>query len=452
MNDLPRISIVTSSYNQGPFIRRTIESVLAQDYPNLEHIVVDGLSKDETPQILAEYPHLRVIREKDSGQAEAINKGFRLATGQIFGFLNSDDTFEPGALHRVAREIDPSRGRHIVMGRCRFIDEHDRFIGIEHPSAFESHRRVLEIWKGYTIPQPAVFWTPEVWQRSGPLDEQEQLVLDYDLFCRFSRDYPFRRFDQIVANYRLHTQSKTQGVDDATRLRDSIRVSRRYWPSAWTPTGAAIRASHFRHVLDRRGRAYRLLLVGRRHWQARNRVAAAPYFVSGALLGPEVAFHALAGPVARRSGGKALASLGRVRRMLAKPELSPHTQAWFGFHELHEDMWAGPLLERDLEVAGDPSGGRLLLAGDTLPEALPRPLVLEVSIGETLRDQICLEATERGFSRELSLDRLRPGRYRLIIKANGFVVPHDRWGNGDYRPLSYRLTACAVSEAAAPSR
>src|ERR687884_198256 len=141
MDTLPRISVITSSYNQGAFIERTIASVLAQNYPNLEHIVVDGMSSDETPQVLARYPHLRVIREPDRGQADAINKGFRAATGDILCFLNSDDTLAPGALERVAREIDPARGRHVVVGRCRFIDEHDRWTGREHPSAFAGHRR-----------------------------------------------------------------------------------------------------------------------------------------------------------------------------------------------------------------------------------------------------------------------------------------------------------------------
>src|SRR5262245_12404263 len=108
MNDSRRISLVTSSYNQGRFIRRTIESVLSQDYPNFEHIVVDGMSTDDTADVLNSFPHLRVIREPDGGQADAINKGFRAATGKIFAFLNSDDTLEPGALSSVARAIDPA--------------------------------------------------------------------------------------------------------------------------------------------------------------------------------------------------------------------------------------------------------------------------------------------------------------------------------------------------------
>src|SRR6266516_1994495 len=105
-----RFSVVTSSYNQGPFLARTVESVLAQDYPDVEHIVVDGMSADETPAVLARYPHLRVVREPDRGQAEAINKGFRLATGDVYCFLNSDDTLCPGALRRVAAALDPARG------------------------------------------------------------------------------------------------------------------------------------------------------------------------------------------------------------------------------------------------------------------------------------------------------------------------------------------------------
>ena len=172
----PKVSIVTSSYNQAAFIARTIESVRTQDYPNVEHIVVDGMSTDGTVDVLARYPDLKVIREPDRGQADAINKGFRAATGDLFGFVNSDDTLEPGALSAVVDAIDPGAGRHVVMGRCRFIDESDRFLGVEHPSRFQSHRRVLEIWKGHEIPQPATFWTRDVWERSGPLEMDEQMM------------------------------------------------------------------------------------------------------------------------------------------------------------------------------------------------------------------------------------------------------------------------------------
>ena len=263
---LPRISVVTSSYNQGQFIDATIRSVMAQEYPNIEHIVVDGMSTDSTVDVLRQYPHLHVVRERDNGQADAINKGFRMASGDIFCFLNSDDTLEPGALHRVAQELDPARGRHVVMGRCRFIDESGSFIGVEHPSAFESHRRVLEIWRGHNLPQPAIFWTREVWERCGPLDETAYW-LDYDLFCRLSRDYVFHFIDQVLANYRLHAESKTVSASERERLESSIAVSRRYWGGLSFQDRLGLAVSYMRFRVDRRQRARRMLSQAKASWR-----------------------------------------------------------------------------------------------------------------------------------------------------------------------------------------
>src|SRR5262249_49676193 len=230
MQTPPRISVITPSSTQGRFIGRTVDSVLSQGYPNLEHIVVDGMSSDETPRVLAGYGHLRVIREPDRGQADAINKGFRAATGDVLCFLNSDDTLQPGALARVARELDPAAGRHFVVGRCRFIDEHDRPNGVEHPWASSGHPRVLEGWKGHPIPQPSAFGTGAVWERCGPLDADEHLVLDYDFFCRVTRHYTPHLIDQALANYRLHAQSKTCQSDWERVVTAGLRASRRYWP------------------------------------------------------------------------------------------------------------------------------------------------------------------------------------------------------------------------------
>src|SRR5512138_2934462 len=131
----PRISIITPSFNQGIFIEATIRSVLDQGYPELEHIIVDGGSTDNTPAILARYPHLKVISEPDRGQADAVNKGLRLATGEIIGWLNSDDTYYHGALAEAARIIDPAKGVSIAMGRCAYIDEEGSPTGAEHPCA-----------------------------------------------------------------------------------------------------------------------------------------------------------------------------------------------------------------------------------------------------------------------------------------------------------------------------
>jgi hypothetical protein len=153
-------------------------------------------------------------------------------------------------------------------------------------------------------------------------------------------------------------------------------------------------------------------------------------------------------PVAQRAGGQLWRRLAAVRRRFGKPAPSPQTTAWLGFHELHDDRWAGPLLEQDVEIV--PGAGRqeLLLEGETLADALPQPLSLQASLGAWVRTQIDV-GSSHVFSHRLALDAVPPGRHRLVLRANGYVVPHDRWGNGDYRPLSYRLTTCALAPAEA---
>jgi glycosyltransferase involved in cell wall biosynthesis len=434
MPPVPRISVITCSYNQGVFIERTIESVLAQNYPNLEHIVVDGMSRDETPQILAKYGHLRVIREPDKGQADAINKGFRAATGDIFCFLNSDDTFMPGALERVAREIDPARGRHVVLGRCRFIDEHDRFVGIEHPSAFESHRRVLEIWKGYCIPQPAVFWTPAVWRRSGPLDENEQLMLDYDLFCRFSRDFPFHFVDQVLATYRLHTESKTSSVTDEQRLEQAIQVSRRYWGSPASLQYWKIQLSYATFRFGRRRRALALFREAREAWRQAERPRALACAAAGALLGPDVVTDVMLVPAVKsRLHRLRTPSPGTTRKPAA---LRPQSLAWRDFEAVHADNWAGPVMVTTISVESGHTACELSCT--TGGFQMPQPLELTLSVdGRRVSREVI--AAGGAFSVRVPLGGAAPGDHELKVTANTFVIPYDYMGADDYRPLSFKL-------------
>jgi len=429
---LPRISIVTSSYNQGRFIGATIESVLEQHYPNLEHIVVDGMSSDETPQVLARYPHLRVVREPDRGQADAINKGFRQATGEIYSFLNSDDLLLPGALHRVAAEMDPARGRHVVMGRCRFIDERGAYTGIEHPSRFEGLPRLLAVWKGHWIPQPAVFFTAQVWQECGPL--QESLVLDYDLFCRFARRYHFHAIDQPLAAYRLHAQSKTSQASDRERLERCIEVSKRYWGPRTSALYWRLAGSLLLYRLNRQGRANRLLARAFDGWQRGRWGAALASGAAGALLAPEVVANVAILPGFRLLERK----LGpwRLWPRFGQRGEYPQTMACLDRNTPWDDGWVGPhsLFEREAR------GGErtLILQGNAIVRHLRQPLSLTACVdGEvvltreiTASGHFCLTARLKA--------PLNPGLHRIEIRASPWWVPHRLYRSGDYRPLCWR--------------
>jgi len=421
---------VTSSYNQAAFIGRTIESVLSQGYPDLEHIVVDGMSTDGTVDVLARYPHLKVIREPDRGQADAINKGFKMATGQILGFLNSDDTLEPDALKTIATAIDPAAGRDVVIGRCRFIDERDRFLGMEHPSGFTSHRRVLEIWKGHLLPQPAVFWTREVWETCGPLSINERLMLDYDLFCRFSKRYRFWPIDKVLANYRLHLDSITSSMTDAERLDRSIEVSRRYWGSPFGVQYWRILGSYAAFRFNRRHRAVRLMREGKsatargQWWQG------VPRALGGALLGPDVVLDVLVLPAFKPALSKAWRQLGRRQR-----QVRPQTAAWLSSTSRYPDGWAGPVWEFDVTLS--PGQHTIGVEAATFRAGFGGPIDVEALLdGRSLGMQRIGDADV--FSMSWPLGDGAAGRHRLRLAANGFIVPHDHFGSDDHRPLVYR--------------
>jgi glycosyltransferase involved in cell wall biosynthesis len=428
----PRISIVTPSYNQGRFIRAAIESVLDQDYPDLEHIVVDGMSSDGTPAVLREYPHLRVIRERDAGQADALNKGFRMATGDILCFLNSDDTLEPGALHRVAGEIDPAANRHVIMGRCRFVREDGSFTGIEHPSAFASFRHVLEIWKGYTIPQPAVFWTREVWENCGPMEEGP--VLDYDLFCRFARRYRFHCVDQVLANYRLHDDSKTARSSEAERLDASIRVSRKYWGSPLAPAHWRLWFSLADYRLHRVGRSRRWLTTASESWKQGRRLRSAPYVTAAAVLAPEVVFYIGMYPfLLRRAGRMTLAA----RRFAASHAgLPPQTRAYLDYTAVWSDGWAGPRVIVNLAAAGGEKA--LRIRGMTELRRIGRQVDLAVSVdGQRVGVHSLRQSAD--FDARFDLpDPLAAGEHTIEVRASGYFIPLP-FAQDDYRPLSWRL-------------
>jgi len=205
----PLISIITPSLNQGRFLKRNIRSVLDQDYSNVEHIVVDGGSNDETIEILENHPHLIWTSEPDRGQAHALNKGFAMARGDIVAELDVDDELTPGALAAVAATAVENGSEKIVLGGVELIHEgrHLRIMR-NHPHGFFRH---LNPWIPHSnFSQPGVFLPKSILNSIGELDEGLSYTMDYDLFCRIlERGHAFCWLDRVVAKYHLHPQSKT---------------------------------------------------------------------------------------------------------------------------------------------------------------------------------------------------------------------------------------------------
>jgi len=201
-----KFSIVIPSFNQGKFIERTIESVLGQKYKNVEIIVVDGGSTDGTMEILKKYgDKIKWISEKDNGQTEAINKGIRMATGDIMAYLNSDDTYEKDTLNIVAKYFEESPKTMIVYGKGRHIDENDKYIN-DYPTE-KVDVNVLKI--KCPICQPTVFWRRELWTDIGEFDEKLNFAMDYQYWLRVAEKYNFDFIDEYLANTRLYGETKT---------------------------------------------------------------------------------------------------------------------------------------------------------------------------------------------------------------------------------------------------
>jgi len=213
VTDLPLVSIVTPSFNQARYIEATIQSVLAQDYPRLEYLVVDGGSTDGTVEIIKKYEG-RIgwwVSEQDKGQTDAINKGFARAQGQILAWLNSDDTYEPGAVSAAVKYLVDHPQAGMVYGDCNFINETGRTIG-KFGSAQTDYRLLRQ---GYVhIPQQTMFFRADLWKQVGPLDPSFYFAMDYDLWTRLAARTELKYVSQTWANFRLHTTGKTIAADD----------------------------------------------------------------------------------------------------------------------------------------------------------------------------------------------------------------------------------------------
>jgi glycosyltransferase involved in cell wall biosynthesis len=221
----PLVSIVTPSYNQVRFLEETMRSALEQDYPKVEYIVIDGGSTDGSIEIIRKYADRLTywVSEPDLGQTDAINKGFSQATGEILAWLNSDDTYLPGAISGAVGFLDSHPDVGLVYGDTNFIDAEGKII-----SKFNAQQTSLKRLQrgGVYIPQQAAFWRAELWRKVGPLDPSFYFAMDYDLWVRLARVTEIRYTPQLWANFRLHGDAKTIAADERC-WPEMLRVHRR---------------------------------------------------------------------------------------------------------------------------------------------------------------------------------------------------------------------------------
>lgn len=209
----PLVSIITPSYNQADYVEDTILSVLAQDYPNIEYIVIDGGSTDGSLDIIRKYAD-RIsywVSEPDRGQTDAINKGFAQASGEILAWINSDDTYYPHAVREAIEYLISNPDIGLVYGDTHFIDSHGKIIGKfdAQQSSYERLRR-----GGVYIPQQSSFFRADIWKQVGPLDPDFYFAMDYDLWVRIARVSKIIYLPKLWANFRLHDDAKSIAADD----------------------------------------------------------------------------------------------------------------------------------------------------------------------------------------------------------------------------------------------
>lgn len=243
-----KISIITVCYNSDAYIERTINSVLGQDYGNLEYLIIDGGSRDDTVSIIEKYaaanPLIRWISEPDAGIADAMNKGIALATGDVIAHLNSDDYYpENCTLSRVAACFRDNPGALWLTGGAILVDAHDSAIRTIRVRNY-SYRRLL---RGNCLLHPATFLRREAFEKAGMFDGDLSYAMDYDLWLRVGAVAAPLRVDHPLACFRIHDKSLSS-VNDELTMNEEFKVRKKYIGSF----GSIYRLHLLNHLVKRR--------------------------------------------------------------------------------------------------------------------------------------------------------------------------------------------------------
>ncbi|RPI85826.1 MAG: glycosyltransferase [Chloroflexi bacterium] len=221
----PKVSVITPSFNQGRFLEASIQSVLKQDYPNIEYIIVDGGSKDESVEIIRKYQDKLAwwVSEKDRGHADALNKGFSHATGEILAWLNSDDIYHPGAVSEAVALLKEHPDVGMVYGDANLIDDESNLIG-KFPSKQTSYKQMLR--GSVHIPQATTFFRTDLYRQISPLSLTLFFGFDYDFWVRLAKISKLLYVPRLWADFRIHQSGKTV-VNDDRCYPDMLKVHQR---------------------------------------------------------------------------------------------------------------------------------------------------------------------------------------------------------------------------------
>ena len=255
--ELPLVSVVTPSLNQGRYLEEAIASVLAQDYPRIEHIVVDGGSTDETLDVLARHPHLRWVSEPDAGQSAAINKGFRMAEGAVYGWLNADDYYLPGAIF-AAVDVLRTTGCGLVHGGWLRVDDGGNVLREVAVVPFDFQ---LQLEYRNAVCQPGSFFTRDAYWAVGGLDESYQFAMDYELWLKLGARFDVSQVERTQAAYRYHGESKSISQYDEF-VPETLRASREHGGRFFSPLYVDFYLPYRHPMLNRTLLALRLMRSG----------------------------------------------------------------------------------------------------------------------------------------------------------------------------------------------
>jgi|AntRauTorckE6833_2_1112554.scaffolds.fasta_scaffold04717_7 glycosyltransferase involved in cell wall biosynthesis len=222
-----KISIVIPTYNCGQYLEKAILSVLNQPYENKELIVIDGNSTDNTLEILEKYKdRLKWVLEKDSGQAEAINKGFKMSSGEIVTWLNADDYYEPVIFNYIAKEFNEDKNIVLVYGNCRNVDKKRKEIKINFPPEEVSVKKLIS--NGNYIYQPSSFYLKKTLREIGFINENLNYWMEYDLYIKLLKKGSGKYIDRILSNFMIREDQKSNKKNREKMNKELITISRKH--------------------------------------------------------------------------------------------------------------------------------------------------------------------------------------------------------------------------------